>query len=315
MRFFISSDIKKNRTLYFAVLFFMVFSFLFWLSSWLHFYAKYTFSYEGLVKYFFTDPEYPERISISQLSEDLHVSLFLHSFILLVLFSLFNLVAKDSKLKSFSVVLVFSLATFYILSDLLIYFLNQPAFVWLKFASFIIYQTSFIIVWLYTLFKILNAKPPSNSSLRLLVFLFSIFSLIFFLSNFLNFYSKMGLNPEGIRNYYLGNPQLFIKKKTFEGVFKVFYPHLLAMSIYCLTLAHLLPFAGLRQKTGFYLGILLFTFSSIDNLSSILILYTSSGMAELKLLSFICFHLIAFYCCLVLLRASVKKGEFPALYV
>ncbi len=316
MRFFISANIKKNTPLYYAVLFFLVFALLFWLASWVHFYSKYGFSQESLVRYFFMDPEFPERVSIAQVSEDFHVGIFLHSIMLITLFSLFNLTVINPKLKLTLIVLTGFLALLYLSSDFVIIF-TWTGLVWLKFLSFLAYQIAFFITWLLTVIYLLkdSIKPPQVNSLKVLSFIFGLFSLLFLFSNFLNFHSKMGFGVEGIKNYFLGNPELFIKGKSFEGVYKIFYPHLISMAIYSLILAHLLPFAGLKRKTSLLVGLSVFAFSFLDNLSSLLLMYISPHMAYVKLFSFWSFQITALYASAIIVIASLKRRAYPSLYI
>ncbi|MCS7197065.1 MAG: hypothetical protein NZ827_07360 [Aquificaceae bacterium] len=317
MRFFISADIKKNRALFYAVIFFMVFSFLFWVASFLHFYSKYGFSQESLRSYFFVDPQLGERVSIAQISEDFHVGVFLQGMVLLMLFSLLNLTHWSQKLKLSLIISTSLFALFYLSSDFLVILIG-PSSAFLKILGFLLYQVTFLLVWLLTFYSLLsgkNSRAPKPQSLKLLVLVFSLFSLFFLLSNFLNFHTKMGFGVQGIRDYFLGNPELFIKRKSFEGFFKVFYPHLVAMSIYAFALAHLLPFGGTNRSKTLFLGFSLFSLSFFDNLSGLLLLYLSPNFAYLKLFSFWGFQLLALSCSLLLLTASLRKENYPSLYL
>jgi len=127
MRFFISARLKDNKPLYYMVIFFLFLSLIFWLSSWLYFYSKYGFSYETLYKYFFQDPEFPERISLAQLSEDFHIQTFLSAFYLLTIFALFISTSPPSSVKAFILLLGFLSCASYLYSDLLILYLS-PTF-------------------------------------------------------------------------------------------------------------------------------------------------------------------------------------------
>ncbi len=316
MRFFISANIKKNTPLYYAVLFFLVFALLFWLASWVHFYSKYGFSYESLVRYFFMDPDFPERVSIAQVSEDFHVGVFIHGMLLITLFSLLNITALSKKVKLMLITSTSLFALLFLLSDFLILLLGTKT-VMLKLLSFLAYQITFLIIWLLTTFHVLRDEQnsPKTDTLRLMSLAFAFFSLFFLFSNFLNFHTKMGFGVEGIRDYFLGNPELFVKGKSFEGVFKVIYPHLIAMAVYSLALAHLLPFVGVKRRTALWIGIFLFIFSFLDNLTSLLLLFLGSPLAYLKLLSFWSFQLLAVGSSLVLLVGSLKGTEGARLYL
>jgi hypothetical protein len=234
MRFFISAKLKKNKPLYYMVIFFLFLSLIFWLSSWLYFYSKYGFSYETLYKYFFQDPEFPERISLAQLSEDLHIQTFLNAFYLLTIFALFILTSLPSSVKAFALLLGFLSCASYLYSDLLILYLS-PTFAYLKLFSFVGFQLINLFVILYTLLALLTSREDKYTDinlLKLLMFFFSLLLMGFFFINLLAFYSKMGFSLGSIKEYYLGNPEKFVKAKTFEGMFKVFYPHLISMAVF-----------------------------------------------------------------------------------
>lgn len=314
MRFFISSDMKRNRPLYFSVLFFWLFSFLFWIASWLHFYSKYGFSKESLTRYFFMDSEFPERISLAQVSEDFHVGIFLHSTILIILFSLLNITGWKNKLKLTLIALSSILMLIYLASDFIILWIGI-SFVLLKLLSFLLYQLIYLLLLIFVFIGITknNNKAQKSNLLKIVSFTFAIFSLVFLFSNLLNFYTKMGFSPKGIKDYFLGNPELFIKKKSFEGLFKVLYPHIVAVGIYSLVVAHLLPFTGMKRNKSLYLGLFIFLSSSMNHLFGLLLLYLGSPFDYLKLISFWSFQISALTATLIILTASLKGEVYPEL--
>jgi hypothetical protein len=286
------------------VIFFLFLSLVFWLSSWLYFYSKYGFSYETLYKYFFQDPEFPERISLAQLSEDLHIHTFLNALYLLTIFALFILTSLPSSVKAFVLLLSFLSCLSYLYSDLLILYLS-PAFAYLKLFSFIGFQLINLFVILYTLLALLTSREDKYTDinlLKLLMFFFSLLLIGFFFVNLLAFYSKMGFSLGSIKEYFLGNPEKFVKAKTFEGMFKVFYPHLISMAVFSVTVGHFLIIAG--SSLSIPLGVGLFLFSFLDNLSGFLIRFLHSDFALLKLLSFVVLQGIILYSALLMLIRS-----------
>jgi hypothetical protein len=304
MRFFISARLKDNKPLYYMVIFFLFLSLVFWLSSWLYFYSKYGFSYETLYKYFFQDPESPERISLAQLSEDLHIQTFLNAFYLLTIFALFILTSFPSSVKAFVLLLCFLSCASYLYSDLLILYLS-PTFAYLKLFSFIGFQLINLFVLLYTLLALLTSREDKYTDinlLKLVMFFFSLLLMGFFFTNLLAFYSKMGFSLGSIKEYYLGNPEKFLKPKTFEGMFKVFYPHLISMAVFSVAVGHFLIFAG--SSLSIPLGIGLFLFSFLDNLSGFLIRFLHTDFAILKLLSFVVLQGIILYSASLMLMRS-----------
>jgi hypothetical protein len=304
MRFFISARLKDNKPLYYMVIFFLFLSLIFWLSSWLYFYSKYGFSYETLYKYFFQDPEFPERISLAQLSEDLHIQTFLNAFYLLTIFALFILTSLSSYVKTLVLLLGFLSCAFYLYSDLLILYLS-PTFAYLKLFSFIGFQLINLFVLLYTLLALLTSREDKYTDvnlLKLVIFFFSLLLMGFFFINLLAFYSKMGFSLGSVKEYYLGNPEKFVKPKTFEGMFKVFYPHIISMAVFSVAVGHFLIFAG--SSLSIPLGIGLFSFSFLDNLSGFLIRFLHQDFALLKLLSFVVLQGIILYSALFMLIRS-----------
>jgi len=304
MRFFIFAKLKENKPLYYMVIFFLFLSLIFWLSSWLYFYSKYGFSYETLYKNFFQDPEFPERISLAQLSEDLHIHTLLNALYLLTIFALFILTSLPSSVKAFVLLLSFLSCVSYLYSDLLILYLS-PAFAYLKLFSFIGFQLINLFVLLYTLLSLLTSrenKYTDVSLLKLVVFFFSLLLIGFFFVNLLAFYSKMGFSLGSIKEYFLGNPEKFVKAKTFEGMFKVFYPHLISMAVFFVTVGHFLIIAG--SSLSIPLGVGLFLFSFLDNLSGFLIRFLHPDFALLKLLSFVVLQGIILYSALLMLIRS-----------
>jgi hypothetical protein len=304
MRFFISARLKDNKPLYYMVIFFLFLSLIFWLSSWLYFYSKYGFSYETLYKYFFQDPESPERISLAQLSEELHIQTFLNAFYLLTIFALFILTSLPSSVKAFALLLGFLSCASYLYSDLLILYIS-PTFAYLKLFSFIGFQLINLFVILYTLLALLTSREDRYTDinlLKLLMFFFSLLLMGFFFTNLLAFYSKMGFSLGSVKEYYLGNPEKFLKPKTFEGMFKVFYPHLISMALLSVAVGHFLIFAG--SSLSIPLGIGLFLFSFLGNLSGFLIRFLHPDFALLKLLSFIVLQGIILYSTLFMLIRS-----------
>ncbi|MCS7284451.1 MAG: hypothetical protein NZ527_01925 [Hydrogenobacter thermophilus] len=304
MRFFISANIKENRPLYYLVLAFLILLLLYWLSSWFFFYSKYGFNYTSVFKYFFGDPSFPERISLSQLSEDMHIETFLKAFYLLVLFSLFLLSSFSERWKVSLITISALFGLTEIASDLFILYVS-PFFIYIKLTSFFLFQVSSGIALFLTLIFFLfmgEDKASGTSNIKLVLFLFSLFLLLFTFVNFLVFSSKMGFTFESVKSYYLGNPQIFAKPKTFEGMFKVFHPHLLSMAFYSLAVAHLLLF--INSKGRFWLGLSLFVLSFLDNLAGFLVRFVHPQLAILKMLIFLLLQAVLLYTSLLLLLHS-----------
>ncbi|WP_297888562.1 hypothetical protein [Sulfurihydrogenibium sp.] len=309
MKFVISGDIKRRKNLYWAVLFFSVFSLLFWISSFIYYYLNFGFDYDSLFKYYFTDFDFPEKISLQQITENVHINLFLNGFLILMVVSIFNVFDFRENFKLWLIVLTFLFGILYSVVDVFIFLLD--GFVILKAVFFLLFQMFLGFCLLLVFYGLLKGHSNvSIGNLRKIIGFFSFFMLIFFLVNFLLFYQKMGFSFESVKTYYLGNPELYVKPKTFEGLFKVFYPHLITMALLSFTLSHFLLFSVVKKSIAVTLGITTFIFGFIDNLSGILIRFLDEKLVYVKFLSFLLLELLFITGFLIVLFSSLKKEPY-----
>ena len=311
MRFFISSNIKSNAPLYTTVILFLFFGLAFWISGWFYFHFKFGLTYEKMFAYFFTDPEYPEPMSLTQLLEDIHVQTFLYSLFLLALSSIFIHKCIRDRIKYLLILSSFGFGFTEILSGLLIYFVS-PLFIYLKILSFILFQlsTGFMLAFALKLYLTKEKEePPERGILFTLVFLFSGTVLLFATFSFFLFTVKLGYTPERIAGYYLGNPELFIRKKTLHGLIEVFTLHLASMAVYIFTVAHFAFFTNLKRKVQW--SAFLFACAFIDNLSGFLILRAGYYAVYVKMLSFLGLTAGLYYLSAVAMISILKHRARP----
>ncbi len=287
MRFFISSNIKSNAPLYVTVVLFLISCQIYWIINWFFYAAKFGITYEGMFSYFFTDPQFPEKIPIAQLLEDMHIQFFIYITFLLVLSSLFLHKCVRETLKYTLVGLSFLSATGDVLSGFAVYFLG-PAFIYLKVFMFLSFQV-FTGAMLFLTLKLYLTKereePPERSLLYSLVFAFILSTLLFAVFNFFLFISKLGFTPESVASYYAGNPQKFIRPKSLEGILEVVSPHTVSMGVYLFALVHFAFFTNVRRKV--LLSAVTLLSGLADNFSPLLIRFVSPEFSYLKLISFL----------------------------
>ncbi len=287
MRFFISSNIKHNTPLYVTVIFFLVSATLYWTGNWFFYHDKFGLTYKKMFSYFFTDPEFPERMPLAQLLEDMHIQFFIFITFLLVLASIFIHRCMRDNVKYSLIALSFIAGLSDILSSFAVYYLS-PFFIYVKIASFIVFQVSSGAMLLLALKLYLTKEkeePPERSILYTLVFIFSISTFLFTVLNFFLFINKLGITPQGIADYYLGNPEKFIRPKTFSGLLEVISPHFLGMSVYLFTLVHFAFFTNMKRKV--FLSTATFSLALTDNISGFFIRYIDPSFSYVKLLSFL----------------------------
>ena len=115
----------------------------------------------------------------------------------------------------------------------------------------------------------------------------------------------MGASVGGVKEYYLGNSEMYKKPKTFEGMMKVFHPHLISIPLLTLTIAHLFVFTD-KQKQAMLLGILTMLSGVLDSLLGFFIRYVWDDFALLKLATFLLFQLGMLYISLIVFIKSVR---------
>ncbi|MCX7760852.1 MAG: hypothetical protein N2Z81_06645 [Hydrogenothermaceae bacterium] len=307
MKFLITGDLHSKKGLYWAVLSFLVFSFLFWLSGFLNFYFKYGFDYNSLFKYYFTDPEFPERISLQQLSEDFHINSFLYSFFYLMLSSLLAMTEVRYRLKVSIIILSALLCIAYLLSDFVILF-SESLVIYSKLYTFFGFQVISGLMILMVLNHLIRGKTPGKriSLQKIIIYVSTLLLSLFLVSTALIYFSKFGLSVSGIKEYFLGNPEKFKRAKTVSGVMKSFYPHLLTMALFSFTLTHFAGFSANRRKIIVIIGVLLTITFFMENLSSILILF-NGDFSYLKAVTFYLGVTLSIF--LILSVFSLKKDS------
>lgn len=286
MKFLITADLHSKRGLYYGVVSFLIISLLFWVSSFFNFYFKYGFSYDDIFRYYFTDPEFPESISLQQLAEDFHINTFILSFFYLLISSIFAITEFNYRLKT---VLILSSAIFgllYCLSDFFV-FVSPQMVVYSKLLSFLLFQTTTGVMLLISLIFLLKRRTSGKriNLQKMVIYLFALFSLLFVVSMGLVYYSKFGFGISGIKDYFLGNPEEFRRPKTVAGILKSLYPHIFTMAVFSFTLSHFASFSGDKRRM-MILGILLMLSLGIDNFSSIFILFSGDIFSYVKMFSF-----------------------------
>jgi len=142
------------------------------------------------------------------------------------------------------------------------------------------------------------------------IFYFLLFSLLLLLSGILLFEENIGLNISAISEYYLGNEEKFIPKKSIYGVLKISLPHIFAFGVFIMVLLHFLLFTHHKDTKELQLLIWLSFISAFFELfSPLLILQGFTLFAPLKLLSFILMELSLVYAIYLLFNSFMGDSK------
>lgn len=161
MRFFISSDIRKNDLLKLIILFTVIFFVFLWITNIL-LYLKVGMSYESVVEYYRgSETSFRPPRSYLGLLEEAHFHFFSIAIILVTLNHLILFTGIRSLYKLLLIVVSYLSAFLDIISGWLVRFVS-PEFAYLKISSFLVFQASLlvllIIVTMYLFRKVNQAS-------------------------------------------------------------------------------------------------------------------------------------------------------------
>ncbi len=309
MRFFWTGNLKNPKPIGFALSFFTLFLFLFWLGNFANFWFKFEFSVEKISNYLFGEPDFPLKISPAQVLEEAHVNFFILGILFLCLSALLTYSRLKDSTKIYLIASIGISGIFHTSIDLLILSLGRE-FSWLKIFAFLFFQSTILIaiITIVTVSKLDNRN--GKKFIAYIIFIFAILNLFFVAINLFIYSEKLGLSISQTSDYYLGNPEKLINKKSIQGVISISQIHFLPMAIYILTLAHFVYLVS--EKFNFMLTFLLFLTALIDNISGILILYFGKAFAAIKLISFLFLELfLSLASLLIIFKLISLKFNFP----
>ncbi|MGH7898084.1 MAG: hypothetical protein ACREQQ_09035 [Candidatus Binatia bacterium] len=81
-----------------------------------------------------------------------------------------------------------------------------------------------------------------NELLKVIVWCFLVYTLILWITNAGLYFSRMGLTPSSVIDYYRGNEERYLQPRSLVGLLEVLHFHTFAMGILLMTLTHLLLF-------------------------------------------------------------------------
>ncbi len=311
MRFFWTGNLTSPKPIKIAIILFSIFVIFFIVGNFIHFGLKYGYSIDKVENYFFGSDDFPVEISLTQVLEEAHVNLFVFSFLFLCLSALIVYSNLGENVKFFFVVMFAFSSFMYAISDFLLVELGR-GFGFLKIFLFILFQLNLIAGIILGLFKGFNGRRTNGASkkLALIIFIFAIFNFAFVVLNFFLFERKIGLKVSDICDYYLGNPEKFIKPKSLIGTLGISYFHFLPMALYLLTILHFVFLVN--DKFNVVLTILLFLTALIDNVSGVFIVIFGDGFAIVKFVSFLLFEFFLLFASVILIYKFLKmRFNFP----
>jgi hypothetical protein len=134
---------------------------------------------------------------------------------------------------------------------------------------------------------VVTGEWSRNRLLQTIVVLYALYVAALWLTNALLFFQKMSLSYDSVVNYYLGNEELFLSPRSYQGLLEVSHFHLFAMGMLLLVLTHLMLFIPARGSTKAWLIAVPFLAGFLDEGASWLVRFAHPGFAYLKIGGFL----------------------------
>lgn len=154
-----------------------------------------------------------------------------------------------------------------------------------------------------------TGEQRRQSVLNTIVLLFLGYIALFWLSNALMYFHKMGLNPTSVVEYYLGSEEKFTQPKSYQSMLEVAHFHLFSMGILVVTLTHLLLFAPLSNGVKIGLTLTAFAAAVTDEMAGWLVRFAHPAFAYLKIAAFLALE-VSLAAILVLVGWSLLAQRF-----
>jgi hypothetical protein len=98
---------------------------------------------------------------------------------------------------------------------------------------------------------VVTGEWSRNDLLRLILFLFLVFVLLFWMTNWLLYFQNMTLDPASVVKYYRGDPEAEFGRppRPLGALAEVSHFHLFSMGLLVMTLTHLLYSSPCRRAS------------------------------------------------------------------
>jgi hypothetical protein len=140
-----------------------------------------------------------------------------------------------------------------------------------------------------------NGGFQTHPLMRLTLIWTTVFLAGLWVSNFVLYFSRMGLEPQSVVDYYLGSASQFTPPRSFGSMLEVTHMHLPMMALVVLLLTHLLIFAPMSNEAKVSFISLTFGSALVEEGSGWLVRFVHPGFAWLKIISFLTFQAFMAY--------------------
>jgi hypothetical protein len=126
-----------------------------------------------------------------------------------------------------------------------------------------------------------------NRLLQTIITCYALYVAALWLSNALLYFGKMGLTPDSVVAYYLGNEEEFRPPRSYQGMLEIAHFHLFAMGMLLLVLTHLVLFVPVSSRTKVAMIAAPFASAALDEGGGWLVRFVHPAFAWAKIAGFL----------------------------
>jgi hypothetical protein len=134
---------------------------------------------------------------------------------------------------------------------------------------------------------VVTGEWTRNRLLTVIVWLFLMYTFLFWITMGAMYFAKMGLTYESVVKHYLGDEETFRQPHTYQGMLELAHFHMFAMGMLLMTLTHLLLFVPLPPTFKAWLISLSFTGGLINEGAGWLVRFAHPRFAYMKIGGFL----------------------------
>lgn len=153
-----------------------------------------------------------------------------------------------------------------------------------------------------------NGGFQSHSMMKMTLLLTLLFLFGFWITNFALYFSKMGVTPQSVKDYYLGSEANYTMPRTYQSMLEVTHAHLPMMALVVLLTTHLLIFAPYANKTKIALIVSGFSCALLNESAGWLVRFVNPEFAWLKVAAFVSLQTVLGFLILAL-SVFLSKGR------
>lgn len=158
---------------------------------------------------------------------------------------------------------------------------------------------------------VVTGEWKRHQLLRLILFFFLVYMLLFWVTNWVLYFQKMSLDPASVVSYYRGDPDMEFGRppRPLGAIAETSHFHLFAMGMLVMTLTHLVLFLPVSFRVKGTLTLVTFLSALFAEGSNWLVRYVHPAFAWLKIASFLVLQIALLGLVIALMVGVIRPGR------